>query len=173
MADLKEDNRDPLLQAVIDMLEAQGPPELVGHYIQGDTMAPNRSALPVVSVARNGTTIASDGTMQDEHVTPIIIAIIIDWTQDLDQSYDLVRGTTTLYRLIEARNADFSLKERSMAYALRKNQKLADNLFISIKDSGLEIDYGLGVEKRGANIWSTEGIIRFNLNLTQKKPGLY
>lgn len=173
MADLKEDNRDPLLQAVIDMLEAQGPAELRGHYIQGDTMAPNRSQLPVVSVARNGTTIMSDGTMQDEHVTPIIIAVIVDWTNDLDQSYDLVRGTTTLYRLIEARNADFSLKEGSMAYALRKNQKLADNLFISIKDSGLEIDYGLGVEKRGANIWSTEGIIRFNLNLTQKKAGLY
>ncbi len=165
--------RDPILKALIDMLEADGPPELVGHYVYGDVLAQPKSELPVVSVARDGTTILSDGTMQDRHVQPIVIAVIYDWTRDLNESYDLTRGTNKLYEYIEARDPDYKLKTTTLAYALRKNQKLADNLFISINDNGLQIDYGLGVEKRGTNIFSVEGILRFNVESTQQKPNLY
>lgn len=168
-----QEYRDPILKQLIDMLEVEGPAELAGHYIYGDTLAPARSMLPVVSVAKSGTNIVSDGTMQDRHILPITMAVIYAWTTDLDQSFDLVRGSTALYRLIEERNADFTLKANTIAYALRDNQKLANNLFISINDDGLQVDYGLGWEKRGTNIFSVEGILRFNLELTQQKPGLY
>lgn len=168
-----EEYYDPILEALIVMLEAEGPTELQGHYVYGDVLAPNRSELPVVSIAKQGTVIQSDGTMQDVHVSSIVMAIIYDWTQDLDQSFDLVRGTTGLYKLIEERNPDFSIKANTLSYALRDNQKLADNLFISIRDEGLRIDYGLGWEKRGSNIFSVEGILRFNIELTQAKPNLY
>jgi len=168
-----EEYYDPILEALIVMLEAEGPTELQGHYVYGDVLAPNRSELPVVSIAKQGTVIQSDGTMQDVHVSSIVMAIIYDWTQDLDQSFDLVRGTTGLYKLIEERNPDFSIKANTLSYALRDNQKLADNLFISIRDEGLRIDYGLGWEKRGSNIFSVEGILRFNIEFTQPKPNLY
>jgi hypothetical protein len=168
-----EQYRDPVLKALIDMLEVEGPTELRGHYIYGDVLMPAKNTLPCVSVARDATTIRSDGTMQDVHVTPIVMAVIYDWTVDLDQSFDLTRGTTGLYKLIEERNTDFSIKEGTLSYALRANQKLDDNLFISIRDEGLQIDYGLGWEKRGDNIFSVEGILRFNLELTQPKPNLY
>lgn len=168
-----EEYRDPILEALIVMLEAEGPEELVGHYIYGDVLAPAKSMLPVVSVARQGTNIQSDGTMQDVHVTEIVVAVIYDWTTDLDQSFDLVRGSTALYKLIEERNADYSVKDNTLVYALRDNQKLDDNLFISIRDGGLSVDYGLGWEKRGDNIFSVEGILRFNVELTQPKPNLY
>lgn len=168
-----QEYRDPILKALIDMLELEGPTELQGHYIYGDVLAPAKEMLPVVSVARQGTVIQSDGTMQDVHMSPIVMAIIYNWTTDLDQSFDLTRGTNSLYRLIEERNADFSVKAKTLSYALRDNQKLADNLFISIRDEGLRIDYGLGWEKRGSNIFSVEGILRFNIELTQPKPNLY
>lgn len=165
--------RDPILKALIDMLEAEGPSELVNHYIYGDTLAPAKSALPVVSVARDGTRILSDGTMQDRHVTAIVMAVIVDYTVDLNTSFDLSRGTSQLYELIEARDEERRLKPKTLAYALRDNQKLGNNLFISVNDDGLLIDYGLGVEKRGSNIFSVEGILRFNVESTQKKPNLY
>ncbi len=165
--------RDPILKAVIDMLESDGPAELRGHYIYGDTLAPAKSALPVVSVARDGTRIISDGTMQDRHVTSIVMAVIVDYTTDLNTSFDLSRGTSQLYELIEARDTSRNLKGNTIAFALRNKQKLAENLFISILDDGLMIDYGLGIEKRGSNIFSVEGILRFNIESTQKKPGLY
>lgn len=168
-----EEYRDPLLKALIDMLEVEGPTELVGHYIYGDVLAPSRSMLPCVSVAREGTVVRSDGTMQDTHTTAIVMAVIYDWTTDLDQSFDLVRGTTGLYKLFEERNDDFTVKARTLIYALRDNQKLADNLFLSINDDGLQVDYGLGWEKRGDNIFSVEGILRFNIELTQPKPEFY
>lgn len=168
-----QEYRDPILKTLIDMLEADGPADLVGHYIYGDTLAQPKELLPVVSVARDATTVLSDGTMQDRHVQPIVIAIIYDWTRDLNESYDLTKGTNKLYEYIEARDNEFKLKVKTMAYALRKNQKLGDNLFISINDNGLQIDYGLGVEKRGTNIFSVEGIIRFNVESTQQKPNLY
>lgn len=168
-----EEYKDPILKELIDMLEAEGPEELVGHYIYGDVLMPAKTMLPCVSVARQGTVIQSDGTMQDVHVTSIVMAVIYDWTTDLDQSFDLIRGTTGLYKLVEERNADYSVKARTLSYALRDNQKLADNLFISIRDGGLMVDYGLGWEKRGDNIFSVEGILRFNIELTQPKPNLY
>lgn len=168
-----EEYRDPLLKALIDMLEAEGPEELVGHYVYGDVLAPPKTMLPCVSVARQETNVRSDGTMQDVHTTGIVIAVIYDWTTDLDQSFDLVRGSTGLYKLMEERNPDFSVKPKTFVYALRDNQKLADNLFISINDNGLQVDYGLGWEKRGTNIFSVEGILRFNIELTQPKPNLY
>lgn len=168
-----EEYRDPILKQLINMLEIEGPTELVGHYIYGDVLMPPKSMLPCVSVARQGTNIRSDGSMQDVHISPIVMAVIYDWTTDLDQSFDLTRGTNTLYKLIEERNADFSIKSRTLSYALRDNQKLADNLYISIRDEGLMIDYGLGWEKRGDNIFSVEGILRFNIELTQPKPNLY
>lgn len=155
------------------MLEEDGPVELRGHYIYGDTLAPPKSALPIVSVARDGTTIISDGTMQDRHVTAITMAVIVDYTTDLNTSFDLVRGTTRLYDYIEARDDEYRVKEKTISYALRKNQKLANNLFISINDNGLLVDYGLGIEKRGANIFSVEGILRFNIESTQPKAHLY
>ncbi len=165
--------RDPILKALIDMLEADGPADLVNHYIYGDTLAPPKEALPIVSVARDGTRILSDGTMQDRHVTAIVMAVIVDYTADLNTSFDLTRGTQKLYEYIEARDTSRNLKTKTLAYALRKNQKLGDNLFISVNDDGLLIDYGLGIEKRGSNIFSVEGILRFNVESTQQKPNLY
>lgn len=165
--------RDPIITKLIEMLEANGPRELVGHYMYGDTLAPNKADLPVVAVARDGTNVLSDGTMQDRHVHSFVVSVIYDWTQDLDQSFDLVKGSTALYRLFQEMNDDYSVKEGTLVYALRKNQKLDTNLFISVNDNGLTVDYGLGVEKRGDNIFSVEGVVRFNVESTQKKPNLY
>ena len=165
--------RDPILKAIIDMLELDGPEELKKHYVYGDTLAPPRSTLPVISVARDGTRIVSDGSMQDRHITAIVMAIIVDYTTDFNTSFDLTKGTNKLYELVEARDTALKLKTKTIAYALRKNQKLGDNMFISVNDDGLAIDYGLGVEKRGANIFSVEAILRFNIENTQKKPNLY
>lgn len=165
--------RDPIIKKLIEMLESDGPTELVNKYIYGDVLAPPKSQLPVVSVAKDGINVASDGTMQDRHTIPIVMAVIVDWTRDLNESFDLTRGTNQLWEYFEKRNANYSVAEKTLIYALRKNQKLDNNLFISINDDGLNADYGLGIEKRGSNIFSVEGIIRFNLELTQQKPNLY
>lgn len=174
-----EEYRDPILEKLITMLEENGPEELVGHYIYGDTLAPKKDDLPIVSVAREETRVTSDGTMQDVHTTAIVLAVIVDWTEGLDQSFDLTRGTQQLYELLEKRETDptsenyYAVLEGTLVHALRANQKLDNNLYISIRDEGLLVDYGLGWEKRGDNIFSAEGILRFNIELTQKKPNLY
>lgn len=174
-----EEYRDPILEALITMLEEHGPQELKGRYIYGDTMAPPKEELPVVSVAREDTLVQSDSNMQDTHRTAIVMAVIVDWTEQLNQSYDLTTGTAKLYELMEMRETDknsplyFAVKPGTLVHAIRKNQKLADNLFISIRDDGLRVDYGLGWEKRGDNIFSTEGLLRFNIELSQPKPEYY
>lgn len=165
--------RDSIVKKLIDMLEADGPSELVNKYIYGDVLAPPKSELPIVSIAKDGLQIVSDGTMQDRHVLSIVMAVIVDWTADLNTSFDLTRGTNKLYELFEGRDSEYRIKANTLSYALRKNQKLDNNLFISVNDNGLNVDYGLGIEKRGSNIFSVEGIARFNLELTQKKPNLY
>lgn len=166
--------RDPVIGKLIEMLEQYGPAELRGHYVYGDVLAPNKNDLPVVSISFDDTVIESDGTMQDTHTKSIYMAIIYDWTTDLDQSFDLSRGTTGLYKLIEQRDDSYRVVPNSIAYVLRKYQKLDDNVFIAINnDRSLRIDYALGTDKRGINIFSIEGILRFNIEVTQPKPQYY
>lgn len=168
-----QEYRDPIIAKLITMFEADGPAELVGHYMYGDVLAPNKNDLPVVSIARDGTQIVSDGTMQDRVIHSFTMAVIYDWTQDLDQSFDLVRGSTALYRLFQEMDDNNTIKTGTLTYALRKNQNLGDNLFISINDSGVLVDYGLGFGKRGDSIYSVEGIVRFNVESCQQKANLY
>lgn len=168
-----KDYRDPILQKLIDVFEAEGPASLRGHYIQGDVLYTPRREMPLVSVAREETDISSDSTMTDNHVMPIVVELIIDWAADENRSFDLVRGTTQLYELIEGRSEDYRLKADTLSYVIRNNDKLDPNLFISIKSGSLRISYGRGWEKRGTNIFSVEGILRFDLEFTQPKPKYY
>lgn len=165
--------KDPIIKALVEMFEADGPTELINHYYYGDMLMPNKPDLPIVSIARDGTRVVSDGTMQDRLVHSFVMSVIYDFTKDLDQSFDLVRGTTGLYKLYQEMDDNFRIKAGTLIYALRKNQKLGNNLFISINDDGLLVDYGIGVEKRGFNIFSVEGIVRFNVESTQQKANLY
>lgn len=165
--------RDPILQKLIDTLEAEGPSELIGHYKQGDVIAVSKEELPVVTVTKDSTRMGAASNQEDDQLLPIVINVIYDFMRDLTQSSDLEVGMTTLYGYCEGRSEeDYNLLPSSIAYVLRSHPKLDNNLYISVgPNEELSINYGMGVERRGKGIFSVEAVLRFNMRFQQNRPG--
>lgn len=174
-----EEYRDPIIDKIIEKLEAEGPEQLRGKYYNGDVLLVPKSELPVCSIAKDTTAIAAADNATDDHVMPLVLNVLYDYTSDLDQSSDIVAGVTGLYRMMEGRGEDsgagpYDLNASSISYILRKYQSLdpANNLWLSVgPNERITIDYGLGIERRGPGIYSMESVIRFSARAHILRPG--
>lgn len=175
-----DEYRDPIIDKIIEKLEAEGPSELVGKYYNGDVLLVPKSELPICSIAKDTTRISPADNMTDDNLMPLVLNVLYDYTSDLDQSSDIVAGVTGLYKMLEGRGQDdgagpYDLNANSIAYILRKYQTLdaANNLWLQVGPSEeTQIDYGLGIERRGPGIYSVEGVIRFSARVHTVRPGL-
>lgn len=166
--------KDPVLTALINALEENGPPELKGKYYYGDVMLVPKDQLPICSVARDRTRIGQASDLEDDNLMPLVINILYDYTADLTNDYNVVAGVNSLYRLVEARNpSNYAILPGTIAWVLRNKQQLANKLFLAVGPSEvLDIDYGLGVERRGPGIFSVESVIRVSARAHTPRPGV-
>ena len=162
--------RDPVVQKVIDLLDSAGPSKLRGRYINGDVLQPGRSELPLCYIAKDGTSVSPATNMEDEHRISLVATIILDWTQDLGEAYDIVAGTPELYEFCEGRGSDYQLLADTLLYQLRRSQQLDAKLWIGV-GTPVEISYGIGVDRRGPGSFSVEALIRFTVRLHVPMPG--
>ena len=177
---MSADYRDPIIQKIIEVLEANGPDELRGKYYNGDVMLVPKEELPVCSVAKDRTIITPADNMTDQHTINLVINVLYDYTSDLQNSFDLVAGTTGLYEIMEGRISDltdekrYQFKNTALAYILGKKIQLDTNVWISIgQGSNISIEYGLGVNRRGPGIFSVEAVIRTPVVLHIPRPEYY
>jgi len=166
--------KDPVIQALIDALEADGPQELKGKYHHGDVLVPAKSDLPMVTIARDRTRITQASDLEDDNDMPLVINVLYDYTQDLTNDFDVQAGITSLYRLVEEREpSNFRVKQGTLAWVLRNKQQLANKLWLAVgPNQVLDIDYGLGVERRGPGIFSVESVIRISARAHTARPGV-
>lgn len=162
--------RDPIIERVKELLEAEGPKELKGRYHNGDLIMPAKSLMPFCSIAIDNEAIASADSMEDLNAVPLVLTVVVETTKDI-RSFDLASGSNKLYELMAARNADYSLREDSIAYVLRKYAKLDNRLFNNIgTDAPLTVDFGIGVGRRGPGIFSIEGSLRTTVSAYTPTP---
>jgi hypothetical protein len=161
---------DPVIAKVIELLDANGPSKLRGKYINGDVLSPNKSELPLCYIAKDETVAQPATNMEDEHLFQLVATVIFDWTQDLNEAYDIIAGTPELYEICEGRNGDYTVKEDTLLYQLRKSEQLDADLWIGI-GTPVQISYGLGVDRRGPGSFSVEAVIRFAVKLHIPIPG--
>ena len=98
-----EEYRDPIIDKLIEKLEAEGPDQLNGKYYNGDVLLVPKSELPICSIAKDTTQVGPASNMEDDHYMPMVLNVLYDYTSDLDQSSDLVAGVTGLYKMMEGR----------------------------------------------------------------------
>jgi hypothetical protein len=164
--------KDPLIQLVIDKLDADGPSKLQSRYINGDVLMPNQSELPIAYVAKDTVKMGAASNMEDEHIHSLVLTVILDMKQDLNEVYDMVAGTPELYEMVEARDdVTYQLKADTLLYNLRKSQQLADKTWIGVRDT-VDVNYGIGIARRGPGIFSVEASIRFTVLQHLPRPGL-
>lgn len=166
--------KDPVIQALIDALEAGGPVELKGKYYHGDVLVPAKSDLPMVTIARDRTRITQASDLEDDNLMPLVINILYDYTRDLTNDFDVQAGSTSLYQLVEEREpSNFSVKPNTISWVLRNKQQLANKLWLAVgPNEALDINYGIGVERRGPGIFSVEAVIRITARAHTPRPGV-
>lgn len=156
------DYRDPIIMKVITALETNGPSELVGRYHHGDLWAPNKSELPLCYVTKDRVFVQPTTNMEDENRHQLVATLVYDYTQDLDSAYDMIAGSAGIYEMVEKRNDDGTLAEDCLLYQIRRGIQLGTNMWMGVQ-SAVEINYGLGVERRGPGTFSVEATIRFQV----------
>lgn len=162
--------RDPAIAKIIEILDAEGPKDLKGKYHFGDIIMPARSILPFCSIAIDTEAVQSADSMEDINVLPMVATIVVATTKDI-KSFDLTPGANKLYEMVAARKEeDYSLREDSILYVLRKHAKADRKFFISINDTPMTADFGIGVGRRGPGIFSQEANVRFAVSLYTPTP---
>lgn len=162
--------QEPILQKLIDTLNAEGPAKLKNRYYIGDPLLVPESQLPICFISKDTTTINNDTNADDRHAVAVVINVVCKFTDKLNQRAMVQAGVDTLYELCEAREADYSLRAGSIAYTLRKYQTLdsSNQLYIAA-DSDLVVDYNISPpERRG--MFTSEAIIRATLVTNQINP---
>ena len=162
---------DPTLKALKDKLNAEGPAALKNRYYIGDPLVVPESQLPICFITRDTTTISTETNFDDRHAMSVVLNVVTKFSRELNQSAFMQAGISGLYQMCEERNADHTLKEGSIAYALRKNETLdqANNVYIDM-GSELTIDYNLSPPSRRGYL-SSEAVIRTRLVVDQTTPG--
>lgn len=155
--------QDPILTKLIEKLNLDGPAKLKNKYYIGDPIQVPESLLPVCFITKDTTTINPDSNIDDRHTTAVILNVVSKFTSELNQKAFVHSATSGLYEMCEARNADYSLKSGSLAYALRHNETLdsSANIFIDV-DTDLVITYAISPPSR-RGIFSAEAMVRTNI----------
>lgn len=171
--------KDPIIAKIIELFEATGPSELSGKWHHGDLLMPDVNELPLGYVTKDQTMMQPATTMENEHLQLMVATVIYDATNDLDSSYGMVAGMSGLFELMEGRYAHddptpakrYMLKPDSLLYLARNSQQIDANMWIGV-GTPVQINYGLGVGRRGPGMFSVEATMRFTVRLHLDKPDL-
>lgn len=161
--------QDPIIQAYIDLIKAkQG---AIKTFYQGEPVRIPASDLPCAIISKRETRAAPHTNAEDEYAVGMSITVITDIRQDLsteDAAASMVAGVSSLYEIIEGRNADYTLKDTSVLHILRHNIAVdsARNLRTDL-GSMTRVDYGTTLRERPREEWSIEARVDFFSTFTQ------
>jgi hypothetical protein len=158
---------DPVIEKYISLIKTHNGE--IKSYYQGDPLRVAASLLPCCIISKTGTNVGPLSNAEDGHEIGLRITLITDVRQDLssDESYaNIVEGVSSLYDLMEGRNADYSLKATSILDILRSNITVdADNNLRTDLGSLTRVDYGVTDREPGG--WTTEARVDFTADFLQ------
>jgi hypothetical protein len=161
-----EPYRDPIIKKYIELIESKT--KVFKRFYYGDPLRVPASLLPACIISKTETRVGPLTNSEDEHGIQMLITVITDIRRDLSDDTSLVAGISSLYNIIEGRNADYTLASDSLLHILRNNIGLdvANNLRTDLTTI-TRVDYGLVTGKREPEAWSVEGQIEFTCHFTQ------
>lgn len=163
--------KDPIIAKIITMLNTNGPSKLKGRYINGDVLLPNKSELPMCYITKDQVIAQPADNMEDEHLHLLVATVVLDWTKDLKGAYDMVAGMSELWDFCEGRGDDYQMRSDTLLYQLRNSQQLDEKLWLGV-GTPVQINYGMGIARRGPGIFSMEAVLRFTVRSHLPIPGL-
>lgn len=158
--------KDPILVRIREVLEKDGPRELVGRYSFGDPGAVNKSDVeqPRCFISYDTQSVQDSATGMIQTVSNIIVNVVYDMTRDHGQGMDNYSHMSVV-ELVTGRTDDFALRTDSIVGALRKNQDMSDDddmrqLYI---DVGTPTEVEFDALPRNHGLVTAEGIVHFTV----------
>lgn len=156
----QNDYKDPILEAIIKVLNDHGPALLKGRYGTGDPVTVNKSQLkrPMAFLTFEGHTVAEPTNSHLQITGSLGINLVTDMMQDFGQGLD-AKSHMSLVGLMIGMELDgdfYRLKPDSIVGALRSHQDLGHGLRLSLGQAD-EIEYD--AMSRGKGIVTTEAML--------------
>lgn len=163
--------KDPILVKLRDLFIAEGPKELKDRYGFGDSLQVNKGVLPFAFMSIDIQRVTNSSNAEITTDIPIVVNVVYDMTRDFNQSLENVQSHMSVVNMLIGRNPDYTIRKDSLAGVLWSHEQLADNLWVNLGQQ-MEADFGIGIEKRGPGIYTTEGVLRFTVKHQQIRPDL-
>ena len=156
----QNDYKDPILEAIIKVLNDHGPALLKGRYGTGDPVTVSKSQLkrPMAFLTFEGHTVSEPTNSHLQITGSLGINLVTDMTQDFGQGLD-AKSHMSLVGLMIGMELDgdfYRLKPDSIVGALRSHQDLGHGLRLSLGQAD-EIEYD--AMSRGKGIVTTEAML--------------
>lgn len=165
---------DPILRRVKELLDKNGPKELRGRWSIGESLNLPANSLPRGFISYDTTNVdnASNATIRE--MSSVIVSVAVDMKKEFNTTNDRSDSHEQVIGLIAARREDLSLTDDCVLGCLMKHQDLdvEQNLWINTDGATMEVDFGIGVEKRGPGIVTAEGLVRFQITHDGIMPSL-
>ncbi len=163
---------DPILRKLKDLLDEYGPKELRGRWSIGDSLNLSAGSLPRGFISYDAVEIDNTSNATIREMSAVVISVAVDMKKEFNSSVDRSDSHEQVIALIAARNEDLSFKNESVVGCLMKHQDLdsSQNLWINTDGATTEVDYGVGIEKRGPGIVTAEGLVRIMITHDQLTP---
>lgn len=142
--------QDPVIAKYIDLLKSKC--GSIRAYYEGEPVRVPVSDIPCVLISKRTTQVGPHTNAEDEHAIGMAITLITDIRKDLSTDDDMAKvaaGVSSLYEIMEGRNADYSLKDTSILGVLRHNQNvdLTNNLRTDLS-TVTRVDYSQTLQDR-------------------------
>lgn len=156
---------DPILRRVKELLNTHGPKELRGRWSIGDSLNLPANSLPHGFITYDAVEINNDSNMVMQGKNSIVVSVAVDMKREFNSPTDRADSHEQVVAFIAARDDDLSFADDSIIGCLLKYQDLdmTRNLWINTDGAIAEVDYGVGLEKRGPGIMTAEGLVRFQI----------
>jgi hypothetical protein len=162
---------DPIIAAYISLIKAHT--GAFKAFFQGEPVRIPTSNFPCVIISKRQTRVGQLTNAEDEHGIGMSITVIADVRKDLSTEESIAKavgGVSTLYDLIEGRNADYTLKDDSLLGILRSNIVLdAPHNLRTDLGTQTAVDYGTTLRDRAPEEWSIEARVDFVAYFTQPR----
>lgn len=162
---------DPILLKIIEVLERDGPEELIGRYGTSDPGVINKGELskPMVFVTFEHQDVEDYAAGELQSTMPVLINVVCDMTRDFGQGLNASAHMKATGLAIGRDPVTFAISDNSIVGALRKNQQLAPNLSIDI---GAVTKVEPDAVNRSKGLVTSEMLIRTTITHEQLTPEL-
>lgn len=160
--------KDPVITKYFDLIKSAVGDGVFKQYYYGDPWRVPFSSTPCIILSKSATAVSNLTNAEDEQEMELILTVITDVRNEINDSQDVAPGIAKLYDILEGRESNYKLKEKSLLHIIRNNVEVDTALNLRTDLASItRVDYGLTVGKRAPEAYAIEAQLQFVAHFIQ------